>query len=208
MSDELPWQHRFAWAALILVIVGLLGAGLWERLKDTSPPLPIFGQVDSFSLTAQNGRPVAASDLKGHVWMADFIFTRCAGTCTVMTQTMAALDKQIADLPDVKLVSFTMDPEHDTLEVLAAFAELQGAKAPRWLFLTGKKQEMYTLTRDQFKLMVTDQGGTSEEPIIHSDKLVLVDQKGRIRGYYSGQDAESVKVLSAAVRKLVNSRQE
>jgi len=207
-AENLPLQHRIVWGVLILVIAGLIGAGLWERMKDSSPPLPTYGQVEGFSLLNQSGRTVTAEDLRGSVWVADFIFTRCAGTCTLMTQAFTALDKQLSDLPAVRLVSFTMDPEHDTPEELAKYAERNGAQAPRWLFLTGKKPELYSLTRDQFKLVVSDQGGTQDEPIIHSDKLVLVDQKGRIRGYFSGQDPESIKALAAAVRKLVHVRQD
>lgn len=207
MSDDLPLRHRAVWAVLVLVIVGLIGMALWERAKDSSPPLPVFGQIDDFSLTNQAGNPMHASDLKGHIWIADFIFTRCPGMCIVVTSTLSAVNKELKDMTDLRLVSFSMDPEYDTPEILSAYAQKQGASLPRWSFLTGPKDVMHALTRDQFKQAVMEKTG-GDQPIIHSDRLVLVDQKGRIRGFYSGEKPESVKDLAAAVKKLSGARQE
>ncbi len=207
MNDELPLRHRLVWGVLVLVIVGLIGMALWERAKDSSPPLPIYGQIGDFTLTNQAGQPLSAIDLKGHIWIADFIFTRCPTMCIVVTGNMAAADKELANLPEVRLVSFSMDPEFDTPEVLAKYAESRGAKLPRWAFLTGPKDVMHALTRDQFKQAVMEKPG-ADQPIIHSDRLVLIDQKGRIRGLYSGEQQQSVKELAAAVRKLSGLKQE
>ena len=207
MSDELPLRHRAVWAVLVLVIVGLIGMALWERAKDSSPPLPVYGQIDDFTLTNQAGKPMQGSELKGHIWIADFIFTRCPGMCIIVTGTLSSVNKELKDLADLRLVSFSMDPEYDTPEILAAYAEKQGAVLPRWTFLTGPKDVMHALTRDQFKQAVMEKSG-GDQPIIHSNRLVLVDQKGRIRGFYSGEKVESVKELAAAVRKLAGARQE
>lgn len=207
MSDELPLRHQLVWGVLVLVIVGLIGMALWERAKDSSPPLPVYGQIDDFALTNQAGKQVHGSELRGHIWIADFIFTRCPGMCVVVTGTMATVDKELKEMPDVRLVSFSMDPEYDTPEILAKYAESKGGSLPRWTFLTGPKDVIHALTRDQFKQAVLEKGGT-DQPIIHSDRLVLVDQKGRIRGFYSGEKPESVKELAAAVRKLAGARQE
>lgn len=207
MSDELPLRHRLVWALLVLVIVGLIGMALWERAKDSSPPLPVLGQIGDFTLTNQAGKPLSATDMKGHIWIADFIFTRCPGMCVVVTGTLAAVNTELSDMPDVRLVSFSMDPEYDTPEVLAKYAEKQGATLPRWAFLTGKKEDIHAITRDQFKQAVMEKPG-ADQPIIHSDRLVLMDQKGRIRGFYSGERIESVKELAAAARKLAGARQE
>lgn len=169
--------------------------------------LAVSGRVTDFSFTDQHGKTVTAKDLRGEVWVATFIFTHCAGTCPLITHHLSDLDKELADLPSVKLISFSMDPDNDTPEVLNKYAISQEAVSPRWHFLTGAKSEMYRLTRDDFKLVVDDKQGTPSEPIIHSSKIVLVDAQGYIRGRFDamgmdGPKPESVKLLGNAIRKL------
>ena len=170
--------------------------------------LAVWGAVKTFSLVDQSGAAISAQDLRGEVWVANFIFTRCAGTCPQMTRAMADLNRELADLPQVKLVSFTMDPEFDTPEVLSKYAFTHDAVSPRWKFLTGGKTEMHRMTRDEFQLVVKpNDPSVPEEPIIHSSKFILLDREGKIRGRFDGlsQDGpnlESMKTLAAAVRKL------
>ncbi len=229
MSDELTPANKFTWAMLVFAVVGLVGYAVWKR---ANPPIPDLsgsthvhaviesgsdapkpedlkpiGRVTGFSLKDQNGATVDAKDLLGKVWVADFIFTHCAGTCPVMTHTMADLDKELAAYPGIQLISFSMDPENDTPQVLKKYAEQYEATSPRWKFLTGPKDELYRLTTKDFKLNVDDRNGTKEEPIIHSTKIVLVDAEGIIRGNFSstgadGTGAQAVKVIAASARKL------
>lgn len=117
------------------------------------PPLPIYGQVPAFVLTAQSGRPFARNALDGQVWVADFIYTTCTGPCPLMSMKMRRIQKAN---PDVRLVSFTVDPEHDTPPVLAAYAKRYQADPNRWYFLTGSRQELNALARDAFKLSNVD----------------------------------------------------
>src|SRR5262249_1215461 len=130
------------------------------------PAVTSFYSLPDFSLTDQSGMTVTLANLKGKVWVADFIFTNCGGTCPMMTEKMRRLQQ---DLPrEIRMVSITVDPERDTPKALAAYAEEHGATRERWLFLTGNKQSLYDLCVKGFKLPLDDSGGTVAEPITHS----------------------------------------
>ena len=152
-----------------------------------------YGQVPEFSLTDQNGKTMTRADLAGKVWIADFIFTNCAGTCPVITGTMRRLQNALPD--EVHLVSFSVDPARDTPEVLAEYAKKSNANTVRWHFLTGDKSQLYDLSIKGFKLALEDTGSTDVEPITHSTRLVLIDKQGMIRGYYGGTDEDDMKKL-------------
>jgi protein SCO1/2 len=168
-------------------------------------PLPVLGTLPEFSLTERYGQALGLQDLRGKVWVADFIFTNCAGTCPIMTTAMTEIQKTaLAEKwDDVKLVSITVDPERDSLEVLKRFADGYGAIKDRWYFLTGDGAAIQQLANKGFLLSaVTSAGGSPEEPIIHSNRFVLVDRQGRIRGYYDGTDEVGVKQLLKDLSKL------
>jgi protein SCO1/2 len=136
--------------------------------------------------------------------VADFIFTRCAAACPAMTARMAALHREAPG--DVAFVSFTVDPAHDTPDVLARYARAAGA-GPNWLFLTGAQPALYSLAVEGFKLGVEEvPAGRQTEgdgPFLHSSHFVLVDGQGRVRGYYDSTEAEALARLRrdlAAVR--------
>jgi protein SCO1/2 len=139
--------------------------------------------------------------LAGSVWVADFIFTNCGGTCPTMTETMRKLQDVLPS--GIHMVSFTVDPSRDTVDVLADYARKYGADEKRWVFLTGDKQALYDLSIKGFKLALDDTSGTVAEPITHSTRFVLVDQKGVIRGYYGGTEDEELKRLSSDAKKLL-----
>ncbi len=157
-----------------------------------SPP-PILGRVPDFDLREASGGRVRRSDLSGP-WVAGFIFSRCAGQCPMITARLNALSRR---LPGVGLISFSLDPD-DTPAALSRYAKSHQASG---LFLTGRKDEVRRLCREGFKLPVAD-GGSAEEPIIHSKKLVLVDGKGDIRGYFDADDEASVESLVRQARRL------
>lgn len=185
----------------IMLSGGLLAAGCAQKQE----PLPILSTVPDFSLTERSGEPLGLADLRGKVWVADFIFTNCAGTCPIMTTAMADLQKAALaeNLSDVKLVSITVDPERDSLAVLQRFADGYGAIKERWYFLTGDGAAIQQLASKGFLLSAAaSTGGSAEEPIIHSNRFVLVDRQGRIRGYYDGTDGESVKLLQQDLKRL------
>jgi protein SCO1/2 len=201
-SFVLAPQHRFVWILLIAVILGLFGAAIVNRVNGEANKLPVRGTLNDFTFTDQSNNEVTLKTLKGHVWLAGFIFTRCAGTCQTITNGMVELNKKLADNPRVQLVSISMDPEYDSPAMLQAYAQAHAATSPRWHFVTGPKEQIFHMTRDDFKLAVVEAGQNKDEPIIHSSLLALIDQKGRIRGYYDGLQSAEVANAAADARKL------
>jgi protein SCO1/2 len=163
--------------------------------------LETFYPVPDFSLIDQTDRAVTLHELKGRVWVADFIFTNCGGTCPVMTEKMRKLQEALP--ADTRMVSFTVDPARDTSKALAAYAAEHGATRERWLFLTGDKQALYDICIKGFKLALQDDEGTPLEPITHSTRFVLVDKEGQIRGYYSGTEEADLKRLATDAKGLL-----
>ncbi len=173
----------------------LVAAGLAVWLALPAPSLPVLGAVPPFTLVERSGRAVSASDLSGHVWVADFVFTRCPDFCPALTARMAGLQKALGPAADpVRLVSFSVDPLHDTPEVLEDYARRAGAREG-WLFVTGPREALAALLRDGFKVAWADDGPPAS-PITHSDRFVLVDRALRIRGYYHGTEPGDVARLA------------
>jgi protein SCO1/2 len=186
-----------------LAAAGFTAVAVARAVTGHEPP-PALSRLPPFALTDAGGRAVSDGDLRGHVWVADFIFTRCGGACPAMTTRMAALRRESPG--DVTFVSITVDPAHDTAEVLDAYARRAGA-GPGWLFLTGRQDALYRLAIEGFKLGVEavppDQQAGGDGPFLHSSHFVLVDRQGAIRGYYDSTDEEALGRLRrdlAAVR--------
>lgn len=173
-------------AALLLVAAAL--AGCFRR----EPP-PDLGPLPAFALTDQDGNPVGTAQLGGRVWVANLIFTRCPDVCPVLSQRMAALQSRLP--ANVDLISITVDPAHDTPEVLRAYATAHGA-TPRWRFLTGPRDVIVGLMRNGFKVAFRDDG-PPEAPIAHSERFMLVDGDLRLRGAYLAGDDDATAALVA-----------
>ena len=200
--------RALVWAGLALVLGGVIGVGLWRVVAGGSTaPLPVYDTVPAFALVERSGRTVTRADLTGRVWIADFIFTRCGGTCPVLSSRLAALLRELPAGPSgVSAVSITVDPHRDDPTALREYAAQYKADPERWLFLTGERAAVESLVRDGFKLSIAEvppeERATAVEPITHSDRFVLVDGAGRIRGYYHGTDPESVARLRADAARL------
>lgn len=166
-----------------------------------SAVIPDYSAVPEFSLTERSNRPVTRKDLDGQVWVADFIFTHCAGICPTMSSNMQKLQDRLPK--EVRLVSFTVDPYNDTPEILTEYAKRYNADPDRWLFLTGDEQAIQNLSVGGFKLALDPTGGTEAEPITHSSRFVLVDRKGHIRGYYGTEEANTLDRIVADAKKLL-----
>ena len=144
---------------LLACVVGVGVLTLWGGglpglgTKGMPPP---FGEVPDFTLLERSGRSLTKTDLLGKVWIVDFIFTTCVDACPLVSSRMAKLQAVFASEADVRLVSITVDPEHDTPEVLTRYAASFGAHPQRWLFLTGEKASIYRLAREGFHLGVFD----------------------------------------------------
>jgi protein SCO1/2 len=159
-------------------------------------PLPVMGQVPDFQLTSQTGQPFDGKSLDGHVWVADFIYTTCDGPCPMMSSQMHRVQISTAGMPDVKLVSFTVDPQHDTPPVLAKYSTHFQPDPDRWFFLTGDRERLNDLGLKGFKLNGVDGSMT------HSTRFVLVDQKRQIRGYYLTSQDVFMPQLVHDIRQL------
>jgi protein SCO1/2 len=157
--------------------------------------------VPKFELVNQEGQPFGSAQLTGKIWIADFIFTSCPGPCPIISTRMSELQKPLAP-SDVQLVSISVDPEKDTPDVLRAYAEKLRANSKRWDFLTGSRVAIYSLSRDGFKLGVSDGSEDAGIPI-HSTRFALVDRRGAIRGYYDALAPDAVTKLLADTNHLL-----
>ncbi|GIV19813.1 MAG: hypothetical protein KatS3mg023_1564 [Armatimonadota bacterium] len=210
--NAMKWTLRVAsWgvlaAATLLLVISYVHSRREKPFLLPEDTLPDWGGVPAFALTAHTGQPLTLQDLRGRVWIANFFFTSCQSICPIMQENMVEVQRALADNPAVQIVSFTVDPERDTVPVLRDYARRKGAIPGKWLFVTGAKKDIYRLARQGFKLAADDvpeeQQGTRHD-FIHSEKFVLVDAQGRIRGYYSGLDMEQIHRLVEDTRKLLD----
>ena len=218
--------------AVSLVVVTLLARAAWIDRKIVRPDqttleqIGVYGRVPAFSLTERSGRRVTLDDLRGLVWVVDFIYTECTETCPTQSLAFAQLQREFAGAPGLRLVSITVDPIHDTPEVLRRYAERYGA-ADRWWFLTGDKRDIYCLAQQGFHLAAADPGASSPPAcgqafrigltpawashgskglVMHSARSVLVDSAGQIRAYHLMTDPQSLKALESNLRALLAER--
>lgn len=154
-----------------------------------------LGEVAEFSLTNQNGKTITTTDLKGKIWVADFFFTSCQGVCPVMTARMSKLDKTLGD-KGLHLLSISVDPATDTPEKLTEYAKNFDAK-DNWQFLTGEKAKIIDLSVKGFRLSL------GEDPMSHSQRLVLIDNHSHIRGYYHVDRENEMQLLVEHATQLL-----
>jgi protein SCO1/2 len=189
-------------AHVVLVALALFGVAC----QTPEEPLPRLASVPSFTFRDQAGRTVRAEDFHGAPWVADFIFTRCTTACPMLTAQMSNLQRRLGDDADrVRFASFSVDPEHDTPEVLAAYAAAHHASG-RWLFLTGELAAMREAVERGFRVRMgdppTEPGGPDAIEIMHAQHFLLVDAENRIRGYYPS-DGDGVERLEHDLRRLL-----
>jgi protein SCO1 len=204
MNANFRRTQFFVWGFLLLVIFVIIGAFIFSKL-DTGKPLLIYGQVENFSLTNQNNETVSLEKLRGQIWIADVIFTRCPLQCIRMTKRMHELQEVLPS--EIKFVSVTADPGFDRPDILKNYANEYGADQSRWLFLTGLKTEINRLVVESLKLVIYEKKPEEREVpadlFLHSTRFVLVDQQGRVRGWFDGENAESKPEIVHAVKTLL-----
>jgi len=142
-------------------------------------------KIAPFAFTNQNGKKITNKDYEGKIYVADFFFTTCQTICPKMTDNMVWLQNKIKDNPKVKLLSHSVFPDEDTVEVLKKYAKEKGIIDEKWNLVTGNQKEIYKIARQSYLAVKT---GKPEEmyDMVHTENFVLVDQKGRIRGFYNG----------------------
>ena len=186
-------MRRLGWAGafLVFVLAVAMGYSMWQAsLRRDVEKLPVIRAVPDFSLTDQIG---LGHGLRGHIWITDFIFTRCKGPCPLMTARMLEMQKALVKTPEVKLVSVTVDPEYDTPEVLKAYAEANFADPDRWKFLTGDKAVIEKLVTEGFMQHLAEENG---EPV-HGTMFLIVDGNGMVRSARMLEDPELIpKILT------------
>jgi protein SCO1 len=182
-----------------LVVAGALCFTLTSCLRHSSS-LPVYYDVPEFNLIAQDGQPFDSKVLRGKIWVADFIYTTCPGPCPRMTSQMREVQDAVIKMPDVKLVSFTVDPSRDTPQVLAEYAKTHRASLEDWYFLTGPEATLQQLDRETFKL------GNVDATLQHSTRFVLVDRQSRIRGYYDTSESRTIPKLISDIYELARER--
>lgn len=162
-------------------------------LRHEPPPPPVLGRLPEYSLLDTTGRRFGSAQLAGDVYVADFVFTRCTSICPLLTRAMARLAERYEREGEegIRLVSFTVDPEFDTPERLAAYAAENGADPARWTFLTGTPEAVREVVVGGFRTAMGDvetlEGGLID--VAHTGKFVIVDQRGGIRGYYDTDES-------------------
>ena len=217
MSSSSSRFDRFVLFTLIAFTVFIVAMVVVRQFRQpggarvSTSSLPVIGQVPDFVLTNQAGVPVMLGQLGGKVWIADIIFTRCAGPCPKMTQRMSELQAALKGDDAIRLVTLTTDPGFDTPSVLTAYGAKYGADAARWQFLTGAKAQIARVAIDGLKLTAIEKApGERTDPddlFIHSTMFVLVDKSGRLRGVYetTGEDVNWTNVkekILADARRL------
>jgi protein SCO1 len=203
------------WVGLGLIVatlaVALVMAKLKANLDATRLELPVIGALPAFTLTNQLAEPVTLDTLKGHAWVADIIFTRCAGPCPVMTRQMRELQDALPAENQARLVSLTTDAEYDTPVVLKKYADKFGAQPARWTFLTGDPRDVAHLAIEGLKLTTVAKPPAERKDaadlFVHSTIFVVVDQQGRLRGAFQTQGEatpwpQMKKQILAALKQL------
>jgi len=204
--DRAPTRSGIVWkTTLILIPIVTLAVLLCLRNVEVTAlrqrSISAYGTVPGFQLTNQNGQPFGSAQLSGKIWIADFIYTTCPGPCPMISSRMSELQKPLQKT-DVHLVSFSVDPDKDTPEVLRSYADKLQAEPGRWDFVTGAKSAIYKLSHDGFKLAVSD-GRDAQGIPVHSTRMVLVDRHGQIRGYYDATEPEAITKLLADTNHLL-----
>src|SRR5438132_13582466 len=190
---------------LIAIPILTLALLLWLRQLEVTAlrqrTVSSYGTVPEFLLVNQDGQNFGSAQLRGKIWIADFIYTTCPSPCPMISSRMSEMQKPL-EKTDVHFVSFTVDPDKDTPAQLREYASRLKAQPGRWDFLTGPKSEIYNLSQYGFKLAAADRSSSNPEPL-HSTRMILVDRRGQIRGYYDATTADAITKLLADTNHLL-----
>lgn len=200
-----------AGAGLIVYVKKQARAEAMAEMRQASnlapqPAKPPPRALPDFAFVNQDGEPVSKDSLRGKVWLANFIFTTCPGQCIVLANEFKAFQEKIKGMPNVELVSFSVDPEYDTPEVLKQFAE-QYEAGSQWTMVTGDKEAIYRLLHRGFLLDAApnpdaELAGKGEK-IVHTRKVVLVGPQGRVRHYYLGLNEDNAPEVLRDIEQLL-----
>jgi protein SCO1/2 len=210
----------FALGVSVITLGVVIGTFLWLKFTprhgyQTSEAKPLdslgrYGSVPDFSLTERSGKISTRADLLGKIWIADFIYTTCQDTCPLQSAAMARLQEEMTGQEKLKLVSFSVDPQHDTPQVLSRYAARFKAEGDRWFFFTGTREQISRLVQEGFRLSAAPlkEASTKNPVILHSPRFVLVDGRAQIRGYYDSREPDSLRRLKMDAMTLLDGTKE
>ena len=208
MNARAVLHSPYVWGLVIGIVTVTL---IRPLLRHVPEPPPVLSQLQEFSLVGMDGKPYGSAELRGQVYIANFFFTSCRSICPAIMKGVARLQDGFArrNINGIRLVSISVDPEHDTPEVLTEYAKGMGVDPLRWTLLTGDPAAVRRLVVDGFKTPVVapPPGGPGPIDIAHTGKLVLVDGLGRIRGYYGSDDMGLDEVYNRAQHVLRQERE-
>jgi protein SCO1/2 len=209
-------KHKTLLYGIILIAIPALAFAAVTMLQNRYEKLPVYDStlntnnedrtphfVQPFTLINQDGKVFSDADVNNKIYVADFFFTSCTSACPKMTKNLLLVQKEFSNDNNIRLISFTVDPETDSAQRLKWYAGVFKIDPSKWNLLTGDKKEIYKLARESFYVSAGDGDGGPDD-FIHSDKLVLIDKQKQIRGYYTGTDESSVKQLIHDIKKLEN----
>lgn len=209
--ELLRFFRRFRFVALVILGLSVIIIAFFYKALKPTAVLPVYQPamvapelvdesiqyvkkyhtIAPFSMTNHNGETITEKDYENTIYVADFFFTTCPSICPIMTKNMYALQQKLSPYPDVKLLSFSVTPEIDTVAQLKRYAIENKVDDNRWNLATGNKKEIYQLARKSY-LVVKEDGDGGPHDMIHTENFVLVDKQKRIRGYYDGTQASAM----------------
>ena len=213
---------KFRTLAIVLLVLSAIIVGMFYIALKPTKTLPVYQPamvapelvdesiqfvkkyhtIAPFSMTNQNGKTVSEKDYDNTIYVADFFFTTCPSICPIMTKNMYALQEKLIDIPQVKLLSFSVTPQIDSVAQLKRYALKNKVDDARWNLVTGSKKEIYTLARTSY-LVVKDDGDGGPFDMIHTENFVLVDKQKRIRGFYDGTQQQAMDDIFRDIQILL-----
>ena len=200
---------------LLAIVFPVVAFAVVHWYENTLQELPYFGKdyqptcdakeyftVSAFSFSDESGKVFGLDSVKGKVWVANYFFSNCKTICPIIMPNLAKVQKAYAHNSDFRMLSFTVDPERDSVARIGEYAHQLGILTDQWHLLTGDKKLLYRFARNQLFVTATDGDGGPDD-FIHSDKIVLVDKAGHIRGYYDGTNSNEIEQLITDIRKLL-----
>lgn len=180
-----------------------------NQLPHIADSIPVYWPAPSFKYQTQNGDTLSSDSLKGYLYVADFIYTSCGSICPDLSQKMSEVQLNFKDNARVKLVSFSIDPQNDSLPVLKDYAARFGAIKNKWYFLRGEEHTVWNMAEQGFKLPVVanDTASNVMNKFIHTGRIVLVDEKGQVRGMYNALQRDEMDSLYNSMAQLLMSNQ-
>lgn len=200
-------------ASIVLPVLLVAVVSILESCKTKELPLPIFGErkvvngdtlfhrIAPFAFVDQDSAVVTNDNFRGKVYVADFFFTSCRTICPIMKTQMLRVYEATRDMPDVQIISHTIDPEYDTVALLRDFSKRLGVESGRWHFVTGVKDSIYKIAQTSYFATALEDK-SEPDGFIHSGAFLLIDRQGRIRGKYDGTKEEEVNRLIVDIKKL------